>query len=253
MRLRLISKVIVTGTETTVASHGEARMTPCWTPNQGLLNPKVSIEPSAWRHEYFDYWGTAVVAFNVPEAHRRLCVAVTTELDFTVPVPPAAPSPDWSGAVGEELQDAHAEYLQLPEDLPISPAWQGLRDESASVAQFVAGLTSSAVVPGQGDELVHGCLDAIRQAGVPARYVAGFLIPAELENDEQQPGRVHGWLQYWDQRWQAWDPNLACAPDARHVVVGFGRSRADVPVLLGVHNTRSILTSTCEVSVQRLS
>ena len=57
MRLKLVHTVIVESDEPIHAWHGEARMTPCYLPNQSLLHPVVSITPSAWRHEYFDYWG----------------------------------------------------------------------------------------------------------------------------------------------------------------------------------------------------
>ena len=86
MRLKVVNKTtFTTGDDLVSASHDEARMTPCYAPNQSLLNPKVTIEPSAWRHDYFDYWDTQVVAFNVSEPHHQLVVTATTELDYAAP------------------------------------------------------------------------------------------------------------------------------------------------------------------------
>lgn len=228
-------------------------MTPCYLPNQSLLNPKVSIEPSAWRHEYFDYWGTAVVAFNVTEPHHQLSVTAVTELDFSAPPLLTGKDLDWQVLTDTGLAERYADYLQLPDELPVPESWRQLRAATTKIAEFVPQIVPHGLAAGGGDELVHDVLVVCRWAGIPARYVAGYLLPAQTQRGKKLPGRVYGWLQYWDGCWVGWDPLLGCVPDERHLVVGFGRGRLDVPVLFGMHDSAGVVTATTEVTVERLT
>lgn len=253
MRLKLAHSVLVASDRPIHAWHGEARMTPCYLPNQSLLHPVVTIAPSAWRHEYFDYWGTAVVTFNVPETHQRMRVTAVTELDYSAPLAPSGRGAGWEILNDPSVSDLFCDHLQLPDDLEVPTSWREWRAEAGAPAEFVQELGHRELVGGSGDALVHEALTALHWAGIPARYVAGYCLPAELVRGEKHEVHAYGWLQYWDGRWVAWDPQLGCAPDARHLAVGFGASRADIPVLFGVHDSAGEVQIFSEITVERLN
>ena len=253
MRLKLVHTVLVEADRPTHAWHGEARMTPCYLPNQSLLHPVVSITPSAWRHEYFDYWGTSVVTFNVAEAPRRMRVTAITELDYSAPVAPSGRGAGWEALQDRSVTDLLCDHLQLPDDLKVPEQWRQWRAEAISPAEFVQELVHRELVGGSGDKLVHEAMTALHWAGIPARYVAGYRMPAELMRGEKHPAQTYGWLQYWDGRWVAWDPQLGGPPDSRHLAVGYGATRADIPVLFGVHDSPGEVKLTGEVTVERLN
>lgn len=253
MRLKLVNKVSWTFDEPVGSCHGEARMTPCWTSNQGLLSPQVTIEPAAWRHDYFDYWGTAVVAFSISEPHPHLSVTASTELQFSAPAQVRGAGLGWDDLTAPELIDRHSEYLQVTTDDDEAPdAWHELRARTSGPAEFVRQIRPAGLVDGHGDAMVHDVLAVARWAGVPARFVSGYLIPRQLIVDEPQVAAPHAWVQFWDGAWRSWDPGLGAAPDQRHVVVGFGRTRADLPLLTGVHNGGQQARAQCETTVTRL-
>lgn len=253
MRLRVTNQIVITSDEPMGASHLEARMTPCWTDNRSLLNPTVTIEPSEWRTEYFDYWGTAVIAFNVSESHRRLAVTAATELDFAAPAGQAGMGLGFDEMNEPTLLDHQAEYLLDDAPAEVPDAVRSLRSEAASIADFVHGLAGTGALGESDDQIVGRALSLIRWAGVPARFVAGYLIPAELQIGVREAASSHGWLQYWDGRWCGWDPRLDCAPDSRHVVIGYAPTRSDIPVLVGTHRAGEDAAANCEVRVERLS
>lgn len=254
MRLKIVNKTTFsTGDAMVSASHAEARMTPCYASNQSLLNPKVTIEPSAWRHDYFDYWDTSVVAFNVSEPHSRLVITATTELDHSAPKIPTSSNLGWDELADDGLRDRFAEFLQVPDDLIADPGWWAWRDDASGPAEFAQQLVSRGLVSSSGEALVHDALTVLRWAGVPARFVAGYLKPAELEIDQTADAAVHAWLQYWDGAWCAWDPRLDCVPDARHIVVGYARERSDIQLLTGIHNCAEPASHSCEITVSRLA
>ena len=253
MRLKLVHTVIVESDEPIHAWHGEARMTPCYLPNQSLLHPVVSITPSAWRHEYFDYWGTAVVMFNVPETHLRMRVTAATELDYSAPAAPNGRGVGWEALKDPSVDERFCDHLRLPEGLEVPDQWRNWRAEAASPAEFVQELGHRGLIDADDGGVVPATMTALHWAGIPSRYVAGYSIPTELVRGVKRPAQVYNWLQYWDGRWVAWDPRLGCAPDSRHVAVGYGATREDVPVLFGVHDSWGEVHMTSEVTVERLN
>jgi transglutaminase-like putative cysteine protease len=81
-------------------------------------------------------------------------------------------------------------------------------------------------------------IGALRWAGVPARYVSGYLHPSpDPEIGESVAGESHAWIEWWDGEWIGWDPTNAITPGPRHVVVAKGRDYADSPPLRGIYST----------------
>ncbi|GAA2183813.1 transglutaminase family protein [Brooklawnia cerclae] len=254
MRLRLTHRLVLTTTRPMLSFHGELRLTPCFLDNQSLITPVVDIEPSAWRHEYVDYWGTAVTAFNVSSARKELQITATTELDLGIPAACPPGTSGWDDLADLTLTDAQAEYLQGPdEEVSVPGAWQEWRDSAATPCEFVRGIVDHGLVAPDAVLLVDRVIQAMRWAGIPGRFVSGYLVPEGLDVGDTAEATPHGWLQYWDEGWCDWDPALGASPDQRHLVVGFARDRDDIPLLTGIHGAGEDATTSGTVRVRRLA
>ena len=76
----------------------------------------------------------------------------------------------------------------------------------------------------------------LRAAGLPARYVSGYLHPKpDAEIGEPVEGQSHAWVEYWAGEWLPLDPTNGSPVGEAHVVVARGRDYSDVPPLKGVY------------------
>lgn len=102
-------------------------------------------------------------------------------------------------------------------------------------------------------DLSHLLIGALRSAGVPTRYVSGYLM-AELDCELDQPtsGESHAWIEYWVGSWVGLDPTNAGDVGNDHVVVGHGRDYSDVAPLRGIFTGGPAVDMFVDVSVTRL-
>ncbi|KQX74122.1 MULTISPECIES: transglutaminase family protein [unclassified Aeromicrobium] len=245
-----------------MASFNEARMTPMTTPEQYVLRSRIEITPAPWSYEYRDYWGTTVTSFEVHDPHSDLTVVATSIVD-TQEVPPKPQAVGWDDLT-PDVQDEWCEYLVLSDWVAPAAELQelldGLRATSerpGDYARAAVGLLHErlAYVPGSTEvtttaadawaaqtgvcqDFAHLSLGALRAAGIPARYVSGYLHPSpDPVVGETVEGESHAWIEWWDGEWVAWDPTNAVAPGPRHVVVAKGRDYGDSPPLRGIFST----------------
>ena len=89
-------------------------------------------------------------------------------------------------------------------------------------------------------------ISILRQRGIPARYVSGYLIPRQRV--AQEDGRAamenviggqasHAWVQanIPDMGWIGLDPTVGYFVDEQHILVARGRDYGDVPPVRGVY------------------
>lgn len=245
-----------------MASFNEARMTPMTTSEQYVLRSRLEITPSPWSYEYRDYWGTTVTSFEVHDPHADLTVVATSIVD-TQDVPPKPHAAAWDDLTAD-VRDEWCEYLVLSDWVAPSPDLHALleplragAERPGDYAEAVMRLLhdSIAYVPGSTEvtttaadawdaktgvcqDFAHLSLGALRDAGIPARYVSGYLHPSpDPAVGETVAGESHAWIEWWDGEWVGWDPTNAIAPGPRHVVVAKGRDYADSPPLRGIFST----------------
>ncbi|GAA1536519.1 transglutaminase family protein [Nocardioides humi] len=259
------------------ASYNEARMTPQTAARQTVTHSRVEVEPHPWAQTYRDYWGTMVTAFEVLAPHRELVVTATSVVR-TEAAPPAGPVVSWEdlAAPGDDL----GEYLALtdrvrpPADL--AALTRGLVADGAApaeVAREVCRLVHDGVEyrPGSTDvhaeaatawsqrsgvcqDIAHLTVGALRQAGIPSRYVSGYLLPrTDPVVGEETHGESHAWVEWWAGGWQAYDPTNDQPPGERHVVVATGRDYADVRPLSGIYTGAGTSRMFVDVQITRLA
>jgi transglutaminase-like putative cysteine protease len=255
------------------ASYNEVRMTPLTTTRQTALESRVRTTPNAAQFSYGDYWGTQVVAFNIDQAHEQLVVRGSSLVDTRSPTPPLR------GAWGEvrAAADRMAEYLApsafteaddelgaiaetLRRPTPLETVERAI-DWVHGALEYVFGVTNvetratEAYAAGRGvcQDFAHLALAVLRAAGVPARYVSGYLHPErDAELGATAVGESHAWIEAWAGGWWGLDPTNRATIGSRHVIVARGRDYADVAPLKGVYAGSAPHSTAVDVHITRV-
>ncbi|HEV7653468.1 MAG TPA: transglutaminase family protein [Mycobacteriales bacterium] len=258
------------------ASYNEVRMTPATAGGQHLLTSRLDIRPDARPLRYVDYWGTQVHAFDVHVPHTELVVTATSVVETAPPVTP--PEVGWDTLSSPEVRDRYAELLApsayvLAED-EVDAVARTLRAAGTPAGtgraavhwvnetlDYIRGVTSvgttsaEARALGQGvcQDFSHLALALLRSAGLPARYVSGYLYPGqEATLDEPVSAESHAWVEFWAGTWIPLDPSNLSEVAERHVLVARGRDYADVRPLAGIYSGPAAQSLGVNVELTRL-
>ena len=261
-----------------VSSYNEARLVPQTATTQLTLSSSVETSPDAVQHRYWDYWGTQVTVFDVHVPHTELQLVSTSVVDTGLVAPGAGTDPSlatWDALA--QARDTHAELLHAsPRTAPDEEISALAAEAGGSPYEVVLGLSELAhsrvaYVPGstgvatsaveawqlgQGvcQDIAHVTLALLREAGVPARYVSGYLHPGKQPVvGEPVAGESHAWVEAWVGGWWGFDPTNATPAGERHVIVARGRDYTDVPPLKGVYAGGGSQHLAVSVQVTRLA
>lgn len=245
------------------ASYNEARMLPSQSSNQFVLHSQLQIEPVSSQHRYQDYWGTAVSSFEVLTPHRELMLTATSTVELRESTAPERVM-GWDALRTERLRAVG--YVEAVGQTPLTapPAdlarlatelAAGASDVTAAAREicltvgdrmhYVQGVTgvqstaqeSWADKRGVCQDIAHIALGALRAAGIPARYVSGYLHPnTDAVIGETVAGESHAWVEWFCGEWRGFDPTNSIDIGTRHVAVGRGRDYNDVAPLRGVYS-----------------
>ena len=89
-------------------------------------------------------------------------------------------------------------------------------------------------------DFAHLTIGVLRLAGIPTRYVSGYLAPAANSAASSIGAQAsHAWLeaQLPGLGWTGFDPTNGCMVDERHIRVAVGRDYSDVPPMRGVYRS----------------
>ncbi|HVX20951.1 MAG TPA: transglutaminase family protein [Acidimicrobiales bacterium] len=247
------------------ASYNEVRQIPQTTARQTALEARVATTPAAPQYTYRDYWGTQVVAFNVDGPHDRLVVQGTALVDTQSAGDPPDAGWDEVAAAGDRYAEllapsrytwADGALAEVAASLRAAPpVTRATRTTPAATVEavmawthgsldYVRGVThvhtSAAEAFGAGSgvcqDFAHLALAVLRAAGIPARYVSGYLHPdPDAEVGATSAGESHAWVEAWVGDWWGLDPTNGTDIGVRHVVVARGRDYADVAPVRGVY------------------
>jgi transglutaminase-like putative cysteine protease len=262
-----------------MSSLNEARMTPLTLSAQTTLEARVTVGPGVPVWTYNDYWGTFVSVFDLPGPHDDLLIRALATVETGAAVPlTGGERLSWPG-IAELAQGRLLEFL-MPTRLTamapevIATVLEDLRglspDETAeaissrvrSRVAYMPGATGvrtdaqEAWDEGRGvcQDMAHVTVALLRAAGLPARYVSGYLhADPAAEPGTTVAGQGHAWVEYWTGSWAACDPTSGAPVGERHVVVARGRDYADVPPLKGTYHGPPDSTMEVTVAVTRLA
>ena len=279
LRIEHITKVRYAGPVAT--SFNEARMTPLTLPSQITLESRVTAGPGVPVWTYSDYWGTFVSVFDLPEPHDDLVIraAATVETEPFGGIPASEERPSWTeiGAksgegrllefllptqlttVSEEISDAAVAEINGMSPDTAAEAISGRVREHVTYMPGATGVRTNAQEAwnkGQGvcQDMAQLTVALMRNAGLPARYVSGYLHPdPKAEPGSTSVGQSHAWVEYWAGSWIPLDPTSGAAVGERHVAVARGRDYADVPPIKGIYHGPSGGDMLVTVEVTRLA
>jgi len=279
-RLQVVHTTRVSYSAPVRASFNEARMTPLTIPAQVTLESRVTAGQGVPVWTYCDYWGTFVSVFDITDPHSSLVVraqatvetgqgladaapprlpwaelrARTTSgrlLEFLMPTPLTTVTPDVAATVIDAVRDAD----------PAEAATE-IASRVRSQVSYMAGATGvrtnaqEAWDQGQGvcQDMAHLTVALLREAGLPARYVSGYLhADPSAEPGQTVVGESHAWVEYWAGSWLPCDPTSGAPVRERHVVVARGRDYTDIPPLKGIYHGAPTSALDVTVEVTRLA
>ncbi|WP_077621824.1 alpha-E domain-containing protein [Sediminibacillus massiliensis] len=232
---------------------------------QRLLSYRTEINPSSLTKEHVDLWGNHVETFFIPEQHNHLVVKSTSivSIQRSPFIHRIEFSPEMSAIFHSELFRHHylsflneTEYTYLaPSQLesvveeigemknPITFSLDVMRylhdnflyNGEATHVETKAQ-ESFSLKKGVCQDLTHVMIGILRENGIPARYVSGYLYVGEnsaLIGDSA----THAWVEVMVPGigWVGLDPTNNVEALENHIRVGTGRDYADVSPLQGVY------------------
>jgi transglutaminase-like putative cysteine protease len=249
-------------------AYTELRLRPLEGGGQHCSSFRLATEPFGLRvREYHDHFGNDVHHFDVLESHDRLSVtAVSTVM---------TPERLQSGIDPLSPLEFH-DYLTPTDYAPFAVGvWDFVARHSSTAsggararelmeaiggelvydaeATDVQTRADEVLVLGRGvcQDFAHVMLATCRSAGIPARYVSGYLYDPSLTGDN---AASHAWVDIWDASsgWSALDPTHRREQTGAYVRVAVGRDYADVPPTRGVFTGTARETLSVRVGLQAL-
>lgn len=279
MRRYRISHLTVVDYDSPVrTAHNELRMTPLTEPGQITLENRIRVKPMTWSHVYRDHWGTHTMEMESFSDHNSVDIEATSTVERTVVVREHIPL-DWAGLCDPVLTDRQFEWLMQTDRTRPGPQLQALAEDvrgldgpgSAAVEvgrrvreamAYRTGVTgvhsrgADAWAEGAGvcQDFAHVTIGVLRELGIPARYVSGYLVPQQdLARGESATGESHAWVEFWDDAWMSLDPTNGTEVGLEHIVVARGRDYMDVPPFKGIYSGSANSRTQVIVSITRLA
>ncbi|MEV8215387.1 transglutaminase family protein [Leifsonia sp. NPDC077715] len=281
-RLRVVHTTGYRYVESVTASYNEARMLPISSDAQLVLHSAVEVSPVSSHHQYTDYWGTRVLAFDILDAHRELTITASSLVEV---LESAGSEP---GVGWEELRAAIPRSAGCVEQLgqtPLTEPSASLAELAASVLEatdpavdgpcaaaraivasvssemeYMSGVTGVRTTAAEAwearsgvcQDIAHVAIGALRSIGIPARYVSGYLHPKiDAVVGETVTGESHAWVEWYCGTWHGYDPTNGVEIGDRHIRIGHGRDYSDVTPLRGVYAGGASSDLFVQVSITR--
>ncbi len=252
-------------------SYNELRLRPRHDESQSCLSFRLTTHPASRPAAHLDYFNNWVHRFHILPEHRELRV----ESEAIVLVHPQQWS--WSPLSladfdqrRESMAEEYFDWLAPSEYCPVVPEIGQLIQQVESrcegtvrgFAQAASGLIheqftykpgathvhssvqdSLATRAGVCQDFSHLLIAVLRQRGIPARYVSGYLVPRQASDARAVMENViggqasHAWVQAYipETGWIGLDPTAGEFAEDRHIVVARGRDYGDVPPVRGVY------------------
>ncbi len=262
------------------SQHNELRITPRDTPRQFTLEHNLVIHPTTNIHRYKDYFGTRVASFAIEESHQMLEVSGHSLVETASGAPHPSKAPlSWETLNDSSVKDKYCEYLSATEFTDHSDEYLPIVEQIKNCAtpglgvEFLGHWIRDSILYSPGSthvqtkasdviatktgvcqDFVHLALAILREAGIPCRYVSGYLYPMDHGDiGESVQGESHAWCEVWLGDWYGIDPTNDTSVAERHVLVGWGRDYSDIAPVKGVINGNPFSSMTVEVTLCRVS
>lgn len=250
MRLRISHTTAYTYAEPVAYALQQVRLMPKENEQQAILSWGIEVEGGNAEISYTDQHNNHVDLVNVAPGETAVRITASGEVETR----------DMSGVVGMRYGAAPLWHFQKQTNLtkPGSAVWQlakvlkssnsvdllsNLHSLSAAVHKAVSYTIGETYAATTAEEALKGgkgvCQDhaqifisAARAAGVPARYVSGYLMMDDRVNQDA----THAWAEAHVENigWVGFDVSNGISPDERYVRVATGLDYSDAAPISGM-------------------
>lgn len=269
MRLGISYRMHFRYSEPVTECQNEVRVRPRDDDHQRVLSYRLTSQPQLQVLSVVDYWGTVVEHLGIRTPHNELELLAEAAVE-TAKRPGPSEAPAVAALDDVDFRLEHLEFLEPSQHVDwhpgdaVSQRAAGAVATAASVPEMVAavvddvrgalsyeqgatdiGVSLAELLKGGAgvcQDFAHLALGMLRSAGVPARYVSGYLFASdetsanpESETAEVVTVQTHAWIEVAlpGSGWWALDPTNGGPVGERHVVIGCGRDYGDVPPVRG--------------------
>lgn len=243
-------------------SSNQIKIYPYHSPHQDTTRHELIITGDPMVSTFTDYWGNQVGWFMVNEPHKHMSIesrlVVKTLALGANPLETATPL-DWEAIQTGITTDIRLLDLSQTEPMKNQVAIQAiladLKPDSETPAIFIQrcseyifhnflyykGITTVETTvdeilelrSGVCQDFAHLLLQILRTAGIPARYVSGYICPNK--DGARGAGATHAWVEAWlpTLGWVGIDPTNNTWVSDRHVTLAVGRHFGDCSPIKG--------------------
>jgi transglutaminase-like putative cysteine protease len=266
MRYRIRHVTRFTYEQPACESHNEVRLQPRDSVRQRTLGFRLEITPPAALINYRDSFGNTVHAAAVHAPHTELMVCADSLVERLAPRELSSDERFENFLTNDSLRSQEeydflspSRYIPFSEQLKkffwmVRPRMsEPIADYSRRVVAWVCD--QFAYEPGTTDvhsdvnqvlnagagvcqDFAHLTIGVLRLAGVPARYVSGYLAPRIDRGRPLGTQASHAWVEaLLAEGWFGFDPTHGSRVTDHHVRLAVGRDYADVPPIRGVYRS----------------
>jgi transglutaminase-like putative cysteine protease len=271
--------------------HNRLCLVPLNLPYQTCLSSDVKIVPVPDELTYrTDYFGNTLLFISIYKEHSQLEINSESiiEMQNRVSADQAFNSHVGWRDVREQIgaqSEIHADVIQyvlpsnhvpyseeirlfasdcFPEDATLWGGCQALMQKIFKSLEFKPGFTTvntpveSVLKSRKGvcQDFAHLMIACLRNMGLPARYVSGYIETMPPPGKEKLVGSdaSHAWVAVYfpDIGWVEFDPTNNLLPSSKHVTVAFGRDYFDVAPIKGIIFSSGNQNIIVKVDVNRL-
>jgi len=269
-------------------AYGEARLTPPELPTQTVLSRQFEIDPATRLSSYIDHHGNAVEFYSLPFRHQSLNIATRIRVETRKCERPAELLELTIGEARQIFASALTDifdYLQptevvhigrdasqwakkyLPGHVALSEALPRLNEAIYDSFAYTKGVTDNTTPlsliwkhrQGVCQDFAHVALSILRTAGLPARYVCGYIeaaLPQKTQTGRNLvgAGATHAWVEVLipGMQWIALDPTNRQWTDDRYITVSYGRDARDAAPVRGTFKGSGGQRITTKVLMERV-
>ncbi len=251
-------------------SHNDVRLTPIDAPDQKRVAFKLDVTPAAEISEYRDAFGNLTHSIHIQPPHTELIISSESVVDrIALPAQPSTRITvhDYLAGDSDRIKE-YAEFLNPSRYVPFSDRlrkffWSVRPQLSEDITAYtermilyvrnqfgydggttnVHSTVDDILTSGGGvcQDFAHLSIGLLRLAGIPARYVSGYLAPDPARNAKSPPPELasHAWIEALlpGAGWTGFDPTHRTRTMIRHIRLAVGRDYNDLPPVSGVYNS----------------
>lgn len=292
MRYRVRHYTEYTYQDAASACYNRLCLTPATNPGQQCLSSDLLITPAPEDINYRqDFFGNKLVFFSLNQEHKILRININSVVNVE-----GRPNADlafrsavhWREVAPYLQQNAHSLHdiiqytlpsMHVPvsavisafskecfaEDATLWSACQALMKKLHDTIEFKPGFTTvntpvETVIQlkkGVCQDLAHLMIACLRNVGLPARYVSGYIETVPPPGKERLVGAdaSHAWVAVYfpEIGWVEFDPTNNLLPSHKHITVAHGRDYQDIAPIKGIVFSSGKQNLQVRVDVERIS